>query len=182
MARRASIALTEVSKNRIQGSNAHSHCQPVAVENRVAIRTVSMTGDCNARARTPLRNRVQWPSCRPDSQPRCDNKLQRGFFRGGATSASTRARGQFGPVHRRGSRGRWGPIRSPGGTAAHAERPRTSSGSRGRAQGEWWVAAGRRVAAGTDAARVDGGSARRRSQWWCGRGGASGSGRSPTAT
>jgi transposase, IS30 family len=36
-----------------------------------------------------------------------------------ATSALTRARGQFGPVHRRGSRGGWGPIRSPEGTAGY---------------------------------------------------------------
>ena len=194
MARRASVALTEVSRNRIQGSNSHFHCQPVAVENRVAIRTMSMTDDCNARALTPLRrSSIAVLSSRLASlavttscsetfswRRRVERNLDQGHgrmwrvspqcedrgARGGATSASTRARGQFGPVHRRGSRGRWGPIRSPGGTAAHAERPRTSSGSRGRAQGERWVAAGRRVAPGTDAARVDGGSARRRAQWW----------------
>jgi hypothetical protein len=44
-----------VSENRILGSNAYSHCQPVAVENREAIRTTSMMDDCNARALTPLR-------------------------------------------------------------------------------------------------------------------------------
>jgi hypothetical protein len=60
MARRASVALTEVSKSRIQGLNAHSHCQPFAVENRVTIRTLSITDDCNARALTPLR---QEPPC-----------------------------------------------------------------------------------------------------------------------
>src|SRR5439155_16309275 len=37
-ARRASVSSIEVSENRILGSNEHSHCQPVAVENREAIR------------------------------------------------------------------------------------------------------------------------------------------------
>jgi hypothetical protein len=54
-ARRASVSSTEVSANRILGSNAYSHCQPVAVENREAIRTTSMMDDCNARALTPTR-------------------------------------------------------------------------------------------------------------------------------
>ena len=54
-ARRASVSSTEVSENRKLGSNAYSHCQPVAVENREAIRTTSMMDDCNARALTPLR-------------------------------------------------------------------------------------------------------------------------------
>jgi hypothetical protein len=54
-ARRASVSSTEVSENRILGSNAYSHCQLVAVENREAIRTTSMMDDCNARALTPMR-------------------------------------------------------------------------------------------------------------------------------
>src|SRR6202035_5447529 len=54
-ARRASVSSTEVSENRKLGSNAYSHCQPVAVENREAIRTTSMMDDGNARALTPLR-------------------------------------------------------------------------------------------------------------------------------
>src|ERR1700732_3096596 len=37
-ARLASVSSTEVSENRILGSNAYSHCQPFAVENREAIR------------------------------------------------------------------------------------------------------------------------------------------------
>ena len=54
-ARRASVSSTEMSENRILGSNAYSHCQPIAVENREAIRTTSMMDDCNARALTPMR-------------------------------------------------------------------------------------------------------------------------------
>jgi hypothetical protein len=42
------VSSTEVSENRILGSNAYSHCQPVAVENREAIRTTSMMDDCNS--------------------------------------------------------------------------------------------------------------------------------------
>jgi hypothetical protein len=53
-ARRASVSSTEVSENRILGSKACSHCQPVAVENREAIRTKSMMNDGNARALTPM--------------------------------------------------------------------------------------------------------------------------------
>ena len=54
---RASVASTEVSKNRIHGSNASSlrQCPSVADENPENIRTTSMMGDCNARALTPLR-------------------------------------------------------------------------------------------------------------------------------
>src|SRR5262249_1674192 len=44
-ARRVSVSSTEVSENRILGSNAYSHCQPVAVENREAIRTTSKMDD-----------------------------------------------------------------------------------------------------------------------------------------
>src|ERR1700681_1897007 len=54
-ARRASVSSTEVSENRLLGSNAYSHCQPVAVENREAIRTTSRMDDCDARALTPMR-------------------------------------------------------------------------------------------------------------------------------
>src|ERR1700687_4761647 len=54
-ARRASVSSTEVSENRILGSHAYSPCQPVAVENREAIRTTSLMDDCNARALTPMR-------------------------------------------------------------------------------------------------------------------------------
>jgi hypothetical protein len=54
-ARRASVSSTEVSENRILGSNAHSHCPPVAVEDREAIRTTSMMDDCNARALAPMK-------------------------------------------------------------------------------------------------------------------------------
>src|SRR5262249_51140697 len=53
-ARRDSGSSTEVSEHRILGSNAYSHCQPVAVENREAIRTTSMMDDCNARDLTPM--------------------------------------------------------------------------------------------------------------------------------
>ena len=56
-ARRASVLSTELSENRIRGSNAYSQCQPVAVENREAIRTTSMMDDCNAKALTPMRKR-----------------------------------------------------------------------------------------------------------------------------
>ena len=54
-ARRGSVSSTEVSENRILGSNAFPHSQQVAVEMREAIRTTSMMDDCNARALTPLR-------------------------------------------------------------------------------------------------------------------------------
>ena len=56
-ARRASVSLTEVSKNRIHGSNANSLCQSplVADENPENIRIASMMDDCNARALTPMR-------------------------------------------------------------------------------------------------------------------------------
>src|ERR1700720_3502771 len=53
-ARRALVSSTEVSENCILGSNAYSHCQPVAVVNREAIRTTSMMDDCHARALTAL--------------------------------------------------------------------------------------------------------------------------------
>ena len=49
------------------------------------------------------------------------------------------------------------PIGRPGGTDAHAERPRTWAGRRGEAQRVWWAAAGRRVAPGPDGPRVEGG-------------------------
>jgi hypothetical protein len=56
-ARRASVATTKVSKNRIHVSNASSlrQCPPVADEDPEYIRTTSMMDDCNARALTPLR-------------------------------------------------------------------------------------------------------------------------------
>jgi hypothetical protein len=56
-ARRASLASTEVSKNRNHGSNASSlrQCPPVADEDPENIRTTSMMEDCHARALTPLR-------------------------------------------------------------------------------------------------------------------------------
>ena len=56
-ARRASVASTEVSKNRIHGSNASSlrQCPPVADEDAENIRTTSMMDDSNVRALTPLR-------------------------------------------------------------------------------------------------------------------------------
>src|SRR5262249_5011418 len=54
-AQRESVSSTEGSENRILGSNAYSHCQPVAIEIREAIRTTSMMDDCNARALIPLR-------------------------------------------------------------------------------------------------------------------------------
>ena len=50
-----------------------------------------------------------------------------------------------------------GPIGRPGGTDAHAERPRTSSGHRGEAHWAWWAAAGRRVAPGPGGPWVEGG-------------------------
>ena len=53
-ARHASVSSPEVSEHGILGSNAYSHCQPVAVENREAIRITSMMDDCNARALTPM--------------------------------------------------------------------------------------------------------------------------------
>ncbi len=52
---RTLVISTEESENRILGSNAYSHCQPVADENREAIRTTSMMDDCYARALTPMR-------------------------------------------------------------------------------------------------------------------------------
>ena len=51
----------------------------------------------------------------------------------------------------------------PGGTDAHAERPRAWAGRRGEAQRFWWAAAGRRVAPGPDGPRVEGG--RRAAAW-----------------
>jgi hypothetical protein len=53
----ASVASTEMSKNRIHGSIASSirQCPPVADADPENIRTTSMMDDCNARALTPLR-------------------------------------------------------------------------------------------------------------------------------
>src|SRR5262249_46675305 len=68
-AQRESVSSTEESENRILGSNAYSHCQPVAIEIREAIRTTSMMDDCNARALIPLRkSSIAVLSPRPHSQ------------------------------------------------------------------------------------------------------------------
>ena len=95
-------------------------------------------------------------SIRRSPPPREDRRA----ISGATSAASARLAGR--PVRCTGGgvRGGWGPIRRPGGTTTRAERPRTSSGSRGRTQRVRWVAAGRRVALGADVARVDGGAPR----------------------
>src|SRR5262249_53071577 len=93
MARRASLAWTEVSENRILGSNAYSHCQPVAIEIREAIRTTSMMDDCNARALIPRRKcsiAVMSPRLCVTSNPvvgcECDWRRDLSFYRGGCSN------------------------------------------------------------------------------------------------